>query len=131
MKRNVNNPSEISKKIDSQFKRLLKSKRSKSKLRSSLILIFLGWILIGVFYRNIPPEVPLFFSKPWGEDQLQDKWFLFVLMGSVTVAYILNVRFASMSFKNDKLLANIFLVAQLFFSILVLAIISRLIWLVA
>jgi len=122
---------ETPKKIKDDFNSLLKNRKIKTKLKISLGLIVISWILIGIFYKNFPPEIPVFFSKPWGLEQLAEKWFLFVLAATLTITYAMNIRFASMAVAKDKLLANIFLVSQLFFSILVFLIILRLIFLIA
>ncbi|MDD3532305.1 MAG: hypothetical protein PHR64_00545 [Candidatus Shapirobacteria bacterium] len=42
-----------------------------------LILIMLG--LFFIFYQKLPPQVPLFYSRPWGEAQLASPWFLLAL----------------------------------------------------
>lgn len=39
-----------------------------------LLIIFLT-----IFYPHLPPQIPLFYSKPWGEDQLAEKWMIFLL----------------------------------------------------
>ncbi len=38
--------------------------------------LFLTLILIVVFWSRIPPQVPLFYSKPWGEPQLAANFLL-------------------------------------------------------
>lgn len=46
------------------------------------VLIGADLILVavtGFLYRRIPPEVPLYYSKPWGDQQLADNWQLIML----------------------------------------------------
>lgn len=38
--------------------------------------IILGSLFLAVFWIQLPPQVPLFFSKPWGESQLAKPIFL-------------------------------------------------------
>jgi len=38
--------------------------------RYSLFLLILQIILIIWFYNQLPPEIPIFFSRPWGESWL-------------------------------------------------------------
>jgi hypothetical protein len=40
-----------------------------------LAIVMLGW------GNKIPPQVPLFYSRPWGEDQLADKMWLWIPAG--------------------------------------------------
>lgn len=41
------------------------------------IVVNVGILL--VFWRNLPPEVPLLYSRPWGEDQLTSPYFLWMI----------------------------------------------------
>ena len=42
-------------------------------------------------FRLLPPEVPLWYSKPWGSEQLANPLWLFVLpLGSLAI-YLLNI----------------------------------------
>jgi hypothetical protein len=47
----------------------------------TLVLSLLMTILIVYFYQRLPQEVPLFYSRPWGEEQLVTPWLLFILPG--------------------------------------------------
>lgn len=42
------------------------------------ILIAFTLILLGLLYTKLPKEVPLFYSKAWGNDQLVKSHFLFL-----------------------------------------------------
>lgn len=54
-----------------------KTARSALFIALGLVLVMLG--LFAGFYQKLPPEVPLFYSRPWGEAQLASPWFLLVL----------------------------------------------------
>lgn len=46
-------------------------------------------VLILFFFSQLPPQIPLYYSRPWGEDQLTQPLYLFLLpMGSL-VWYII------------------------------------------
>ena len=47
-------------------------------LLASLSLLLICLILGGLFYRNLPPLIPLFNQLPWGTDRLFDKLGLFI-----------------------------------------------------
>ena len=47
---------------------------------AAVVLINLLMILIfAVEYHRLPPQIPLFYSKLWGEDQLGEVWMIFLL----------------------------------------------------
>lgn len=58
----------------------------KKKLSTKQWLSVAGWFfpllvasLIGIFYSQLPEEVPLYYSLPWGKEQLAPKAELFVI----------------------------------------------------
>jgi len=59
-----------------------------------LTLVVIQLVIIGWFWRFLPPQVPLFFSRPWGEDQLVAPVYLFLIpglgAGSLLVNFVLN-----------------------------------------
>lgn len=55
------------------------------------------------FYFRLPPQVPLFYSLPWGEDQLASSSSIFTIPGSVFLIIITNLLAASF-FPEEKLL---------------------------
>ena len=57
----------------SEFDSLLKKPQALVFIRFSLLLLVISWAIYGLFYHFLPPQLPLFFSMPWGEDQLVDK----------------------------------------------------------
>lgn len=56
-------------------------------LISSNILMVLVFLLQ---YGKLPPQLPLFYSRPWGEDQLADIWMIFLLPVIMNMFYALN-----------------------------------------
>jgi len=46
---------------------------------STTTVIGLG--LIAVYWKALPPEVPLLYSRPWGQDQLVSPYFLMYSFG--------------------------------------------------
>jgi uncharacterized membrane protein len=117
--------------IKKQFDTLIKDKQAMTILKFSFFLLGVTWILFAVFYRFLPPKVPVYFSKPWGNDQLLEKQYLIFLPISVSLAFIINSRMASIGIVKDKLLAFIYLLTQLVISLLTLIFITRIILLLA
>jgi len=55
-------------------------------------LIFLSFILIVLTWNRLPPQIPLYFGRPWGEDQLAPKPFIF-LLPTISAVILLANRF--------------------------------------
>lgn len=72
------------------------------------VVMVLGYllILVGVFWSKLPPEIPLFYSLPWGEQWLVDKSGLLVLTASMTVLIIIDLIAAYKIYKSEGLLAR-------------------------
>lgn len=65
----------------------------KSIRAALLITLGLVVIMVGLFfacYQKLPPEVPLFYSRPWGEAQLASPWLLLILPALSLFIIILN-----------------------------------------
>ncbi|MCX7996320.1 MAG: hypothetical protein N2691_01010 [Patescibacteria group bacterium] len=65
-------------------------------------------LVTGLTYQTLPPQVPLFYTRPWGEEQLADIWMLalvpFLLHTSFFFNNWLRMRyFAKDSFMNGLL----------------------------
>lgn len=66
-----------------------------------ITIVSLGWV-----YRRLPPEIPIWFSRPWGEAQLDLKSWLLVLPGSMVVIDIIAAAGAGLIYGKEKLLAR-------------------------
>jgi hypothetical protein len=63
-------------------------------------------VLVGVFWSKLPPEIPLFYSLPWGEQWLVPKIGLLILSGSMLLISIIDLIWAYRLFKSEGLLAR-------------------------
>lgn len=59
--------------------------------RFSVLLFFLSLALLAWRWRALPPLVPLWYSKPWGSEQLAHPWFLLLLPFGGLVWYATDV----------------------------------------
>lgn len=63
-------------------------------LRRFLVFTFIfSFVVLGIFslaYRFLPGQVPLFYSKPWGREQLAPLYFLPLPIGICLLFLILN-----------------------------------------
>lgn len=51
------------------------------------IIVTLGITI--VFWNQIPPLIPLFYSRPWGADQLTSKYLIFLIPGLILVIQLI------------------------------------------
>lgn len=67
------------------------------------LLLTLGYILIN--YSNLPNEIPLFYSRLWGETQLADRILIFLPLGGSLLLGIFNISLATSYHERDKVLS--------------------------
>lgn len=87
---------------------------------SFLATFFLGistLSLLAVFWNKLPPEVPLLFSHPWGEEQLAPSSNLVLIPASIFAIMFLNLFLGSLFF-NEKLAFRILLVGSSLYALL-------------
>ena len=48
-------------------------------------------IFIAIYWTKLPPQIPLWYSKPWGTERLASTYFLFLLPGSCIIFTLLNM----------------------------------------
>ncbi len=93
-----------------------------------LVLLALGVLIWGI--RYLPPEVPLYYSRPWGQTQLAVPWLLFLLPGLGLLFLLVNMIIGGMVFGFDKLLARILLNTAALTGFLTAFALVRIFWLV-
>ncbi len=55
------------------------------------LLIVLSIIMLLLRAKDLPTLVPLWYAKPWGEEQLASPWWLTVLPATSFIVYVANV----------------------------------------
>lgn len=58
--------------------------------------------------KTLPPQIPLFYSRPWGENQLADTWIIFIIPLILNFLYIINSFLYKKFFLGNELIKNIF-----------------------
>jgi hypothetical protein len=87
------------------------------KLTNGLIFTNIILLVLGVLAQNyLPPKIPLFYGKPFGEEQLADKTFIIfplLLSMSVSIINVLLLRLNFDSFIKKTLVASALLTTSL------------------
>jgi hypothetical protein len=98
-------------------------------------LTFVFWLaqigLIIFFWRSLPPQVPLFFSRAWGEEQLVAKFGLFMLPFASLVVVLLNRLLTRLAPLEEPLIPQTLYVAVTIFNLLCLISLIQIIRLIA
>jgi len=77
--------------------------------RAEILMVFICLLIFPLtwwVYRNVPPEIPLFYSRPWGESQLVSVSILYWLAGSSMVVVAAHTILAIKIHKNHKFLSQ-------------------------
>ena len=103
-------------------------------VRNIIKLALLFWLaeilLIGVAWSFLPYQVPLFYSQPWGEEQLATPINLFLLPGLGLLIFFLNSLVFSFIPKDEKLIKKILMTTFMVFNFLSLITLIKIIFLV-
>lgn len=82
------------------------------------LLIAADVIMAAVFawaFRFLPEQLPIFYSKPWGEAQIADKWYIFLLPVLMHGIFFLNTAVTNKFFSDAPQLKKLMNVANAFF----------------
>ncbi len=72
-------------------------------IASNLLMVF----VFVIFLNRLPPQIPLFPSKIWGEDQLGEIWMIFIIPALMNGFYILNNLFVKKMFPMNSYVKKI------------------------
>lgn len=103
---------------------------SVSVLIVSTLILFATtiFLLFSLFsFRNLPPQIPLFYSKPWGQDQLAAPAFLFIPLLIALVFVSINQVLSS--WLKNPFVAKLFLLGASLASLLASITIIRILFL--
>ncbi len=82
-------------------------------------------------FNRLPPQIPLFYSRLWGEDQLADTWLIFLLPVFLNLLLFLNNYLLKKIYADNELIKNIFYYLNLFLIISFTLIFIKIIFLVS
>lgn len=65
-------------------------------------------------FNQLPPQLPLFYSRLWGEDQLVDSWLIFLLPVFLNLLFVINNYIFKRFYSDNTLIKSIFYYLNLF-----------------
>jgi hypothetical protein len=87
-------------------------------------------VLFFVFrFTSLPSQIPLFYSKPWGEDQLADSWLIFILPLTMNFIFFINLYFNKKFFQENNFVKKIIDYLNLFIIVSITLIFIKIIFL--
>lgn len=95
------------------------------------IQLVVGSAVIAWFWRTLPPQVPLWYSKPWGDERLASPWFLLLPLLSSVIVYIVNLTAVVQFAGNHLLFVRVLLLTSLLISLLSGIMVIRIVTLVS
>lgn len=102
----------------------------KLALRIGLITIGINLIMLAVFWTKIPPQVPLWYSRPYGENQLAASWILWLIPLTSLIINLTTIRLSGAVIEEDKFLAQMMTVVASLTTMMTLVTIIRMVSLV-
>jgi len=61
---------------------------------------------------RLPNQIPLFYSRPWGESQIAEIWYIALLPILMHLLFFLNVFIINRYFKDDEMFTKLFTIAN-------------------
>lgn len=81
-------------------------------------------------FGNLPPQLPLFYSRPWGEEQLADWWMILFLPVVLDVFFFFNRYIQKKFFLDNQLVTKIIYYLNLFLTVSLTLIFIKIIFLI-
>lgn len=57
--------------------------------------------LFAIFWRNLPPSIPLWYERPWGQDQLAKPIFLLVIPFLLCLTLVFSILLKKLLAKHE------------------------------
>lgn len=99
-------------------------------LRLALILFALCFFVLVWWFSRLPPQLPLYYSLPWGEDQLATPIELVIFSSSLILFWGIQVAGAFLLYPKFTYLGRLLLISSTLITILGLYSVIRILFLI-
>lgn len=99
--------------------------------RLTMIFFCCSFLVILLSWNKLPSEVPLWYSKPWGQSRLADPLWLFLLPGASIFWYIINSLISIYISKNHLVFSQILYLSALLGSVFSFVTVFMIIWIIS
>lgn len=69
---------------------IFQSQLTKASFLIAIACFVATSIVLGVKYQSLPPQIPLFYSRPWGEGRLATSPFVWIVPGTILILIFIN-----------------------------------------
>lgn len=90
-----------------QVDNLALDKTAKLGLKIVFLSLAGNFLWLAAWWHKLPPEVPLLYSRAYGEGRLISQWGLWLLPILSLIINLISIRLAGSLIEKDKLLAQI------------------------
>lgn len=97
------------------------------RLAVACVVVTVGLLI--TYRSNLPFQVPLWYSRPWGEEQLASPYWLW-LVPALILAIALADYLGGQWLKKEELLADIWMIGGMITQFILTLAIVRIIWIV-
>ena len=94
------------------------------------LLVFLASVALLVLHKNLPPQVPLWFSLNWGQMRLAPSSYLWLMPGLILIFFLISQLAAKKIGQGQIVLARILVWSTAFISLTFLLVLYKIILLV-
>ncbi len=101
-----------------EMRYLLTNKPFSIPIRIFVLIIIASFIILGVTLRVLPPLVPLYYSLPWGEEQLVRTSQLFILPFTTLLVFIINFLLILFVANKDRFITLLILWGNCFIALI-------------
>jgi hypothetical protein len=116
--------------IKKQMDYLTANQVTRLGMRVGLTTLGLSLLVISFSLTKLPPEIPLFFSQPYGVERLASSWWLGILPLINLLVQVISMRFAGSIIEEDELLAQILVVSGALVGLMSFYTMIKIVWLV-
>lgn len=96
-----------------------------------IIAIILSVVILIWRFKSLPPQVPLWYQRPWGEDQLASPYFLILLPVGSGIIYLANGIISIYHMKDHLVFTQILFLTSLVVTLLSFITLVKILFLVS
>lgn len=103
---------------------------AQTTTKFTIIIVIAATAILAWRWNQLPPQVPLWYSKPWGEEQLAQPLWLLLLPGGSLLWYTFSLWFVHTYLKSYRIFGQVLFLSSLTVSTLSLITLVKILFLV-
>ncbi len=99
--------------------------------RWNILFLVISLIVLFLKFNNLPPQIPLYYSLPWGANQLASVTSIFILPISSIIILLINNLLAVFFTKSVRLISLLLIITSAIYSLFATISLIQIIYLVS